>query len=1072
MKKYSGSFAKVTPPSLTNIYYRERLFDLMDRFRGRSVIWITGPAGCGKTTLVSSYAKTRELSCLWYQVDPGDADPATFFYYLGLAAKKAAPRYRKSLPLLTPEYLSGLSVFTLRFFENLYRRLKIPGFIVFDNFQELPEDSSLVELLISGLSLLPEGINVILISRTSPPPALARLLANRQMQIVGYDELRLTLDETTEIASLHLGKKLSEEASQNLHQRSEGWAAGLILMMASGYSNTFSLQAEDLKTPEVVFDYFAGEVFNRSEKSIQEFLFKTALAPTISIQLAKMLTGSEDAGKILSRLSRDNYFITKHIGRIATYQYHPLFKEFLNTFAQSSMPRQNLFDLRRKTACILEEEGEIEAAAELFLSTNDWDRLTPFIIKHAPSLLSQGRYGLLNNWLRRFPEERIQNTPWLLYWQGACNLPVSPSISRKSFEDTFDQFKSLNDPAGMLMAWAGVVDAIEFQGEDLSVLDNWISKFDKLIDAFQILPNPEIQAQVASRMLKALIYRQPQHPDIEKWRESAFLPPSDSLTINITAHMLLVLMIHYLVDISELKKAEKTLLNARQLLMLPFVTPYVRLVVKVIESYFFMMTGGHNECRQAVKEGLELARESGIKLYNVVLSMYFIADLLNVNDIGSVQKRIEEMSSSIGFFNSFDRICYYFMKARVELIDGELRSAVTNAEMALDLAKKLGMLATISDCHILYSLLLHKSNKHKEAETQLAEAHKLIDHHELNFSRLHFSLTRSYFALEQGKTALGLKLLREGLKFGQNLEVIPHFVDHPTVTAMLCAIALENEIEVNYARQIIQKRNLILDPPPLHLDNWPWPIKIQAFGSFNLEIDDKPVQFSRKAQQKPLDLLKVIVSFGGIKVKEGQIADILWPEADGDLAHRSFATTLHRLRKLIGHPQAIHLIGHLVTLDQRYCWIDIWAFERIYNQLNLLWKAKPDDGTHEKTIRLARRVLELYQGHFLHDESWAGCFISLREKLKRRFLDLVWGLGRSWEANDQWKKAIACYQSGIDKDELAENLYCRLMVCYDKLGQRTEATRAYDRLKKLLSVNLGRSPSEVTKNIYETICNE
>ncbi|MBU1207980.1 MAG: hypothetical protein KKH04_13805 [Proteobacteria bacterium] len=139
------------------------------------------PPRCGKTTLVNSYLDARELPCLWYQVDKGDADPATFFYYLGLAAKRAAPQKRMPLPLLTREYLQGISTFTLRYFENLYGRLKIPSMVVFDNYQEVPEGSPFHEVIPNGLSRLPEGLNVILVSRKDPPPLLIRMRANERM---------------------------------------------------------------------------------------------------------------------------------------------------------------------------------------------------------------------------------------------------------------------------------------------------------------------------------------------------------------------------------------------------------------------------------------------------------------------------------------------------------------------------------------------------------------------------------------------------------------------------------------------------------------------------------------------------------------------------------------------------------------------------------------------------------------------------------------------------------------------------------------------------------------------------
>ncbi|WP_300463604.1 bacterial transcriptional activator domain-containing protein [Desulfobacula sp.] len=163
---------------------------------------------------------------------------------------------------------------------------------------------------------------------------------------------------------------------------------------------------------------------------------------------------------------------------------------------------------------------------------------------------------------------------------------------------------------------------------------------------------------------------------------------------------------------------------------------------------------------------------------------------------------------------------------------------------------------------------------------------------------------------------------------------------------------------------------------------------------------------------------------------------------------------------------------HRVTLAPHYCWIDTWAFEQVYHQVDRLLKIKSDDARSNETIRLAQRALDLYQGHFLHDESWAGCFISQREKFKRRFLDLVWRLGQHWEARGQWNKAIACYQGGLDKDELAETLYCRLMVCHGKLGQHTEAARAYHRCKKMMALYLDRAPSQQVKTVYGTICSK
>lgn len=59
------------------------------------VVWVSGLAGSGKTTLITSYLDSRHVPCLWYSIDRGDGDMATFFYYMGLAANFLAANYKQ-----------------------------------------------------------------------------------------------------------------------------------------------------------------------------------------------------------------------------------------------------------------------------------------------------------------------------------------------------------------------------------------------------------------------------------------------------------------------------------------------------------------------------------------------------------------------------------------------------------------------------------------------------------------------------------------------------------------------------------------------------------------------------------------------------------------------------------------------------------------------------------------------------------------------------------------------------------------------------------------------------------------
>ncbi len=160
--------AKVTRPYASKAFQRKRLFRLLDSGTRAKAVWVNGPPGSGKTTLVNSYVEARGLNCLWYQADEGDKDAATFFHFMNMGAQGLLGKKQKNLPHFTPEYRLGLATFTRSWFNAFFRRVKPPFVLVIDNYHEIPGDSPAIkthEILSIALDALPKGCSVIFVSR-------------------------------------------------------------------------------------------------------------------------------------------------------------------------------------------------------------------------------------------------------------------------------------------------------------------------------------------------------------------------------------------------------------------------------------------------------------------------------------------------------------------------------------------------------------------------------------------------------------------------------------------------------------------------------------------------------------------------------------------------------------------------------------------------------------------------------------------------------------------------------------------------------------------------------------------
>lgn len=1065
MPKQSSTLAKLSQPRLSSPLLRDRLFALLEELRKRPVVAVVGPPGSGKTTLVASYLGARNVSVIWYQVDQGDADAATFFYYLRLALQDAVPRAGPPLQLLTPEYLKDLPGFSRRFFRQFYARLKPPCVVVFDNFQDAPEESPFVAIVREALSEIPDGVNVILCSRSDPPPDFARFVINERMGILDWNELRLSLEEVREIARARA--PLDDAVLREVYARSGGWAAGVTLMLEQ-VKRTGRLDISgSAETKDTVFKYFAGEIFNRASGEMQQLLLRTACCGRVTVELAEQITDNPRAGELLKELYARHYFTYRRNDGQVSYVYHALFREFLLDRAQGLWSALELKSHTRRAAALLESTGEVEGAVGLYLEAGDYDSATRLILSEAAKLLSSGRWQTLGAWMRAFPPDFVESTPWLSYWWGISLIPVNQAEARRLLEHCYRGMCARSDRIGRLLAAAGVIDTHFFEWSTFRPMDEWIHAITEDLDPPPDFPSPDVELSVYSALVMAMSYREPGEPRLLRFveRAEALLGSGAEVNRKATAGTFLL---GYAYFASDHALAKRVIGMIEPLADAQALSPLNQLWWRARVAYYAWHLAEYDRALRALQEAEDIANRyglAGLHSAEPLLNWYAALVALSRNDLEAAKERERNLERLLKPERRMDAWYLYEAQTCAALCKRDAKMSRKFAQATVDVAEQTGMIYIEGLALLLLGHALVQLEKYEEAIRITARVQRLLEHTVLRHLTSESFLIDAYIALRKGDEERCAELLASALVRAKETSYVFWFRWVPDVLPALCAKALSIGLQRDFVREIIRRFDVA--PPEARAQNWPWPLKLTTFGRISLASGGVSVDLSKRSR-KPLELLKAIIVCGGHEVDTLSVAEMLWPDADGDAAQRAFDITLHRLRKQLADERALVLRRGKISIDPKVLWVDVAAFRELVDHVEALDR-ESKLGNAADLQKLSEVLFDLYRGRFLAadlDLSWA---IPVRDRLHGRFLRALAALGRAWEAAGDYEGAASVYRQGLQVDQTAELLYQRLMVCYQECGQLGHAVEAYQRCREALSSLMGRRPSAETEALCRSL---
>ncbi len=645
--------------------------------------------------------------------------------------------------------------------------------------------------------------------------------------------------------------------------------------------------------------------------------------------------------------------------------------------------------------------------------------------------------------------------PWSTYWATRLDAAMDVLQARALFEAAFDAFGARGDRVGELLCIAAIIETFYVDEGPLDPLDRWIAALVERLPADGQWPSVELEARVIACGVGILL-RDPSHPLLARWatRGASLVrqlkPGAGRLKL-----ATFLAQYHFLrgefgrtgLIVDALPGLDMAgLLPGEALVWLETVANHSRYVAQY-------QRGG-----EAVDAALRLLRQHGMRQHVYALHAHGASLALAAHDLTSAQSHIDAMRPVLDGGPQADQTHYWHFLAGLTLLQGETARAVELARAALDNSGEIGGPYRTAVHSLSLGQALLRAGESAAALERIDAALDVAQRIDAALLAFTAMLMRAACLLRLRRTDEASQALRlawgEGAKRDFRAIAVWWL---PEVMAELAQAAIAQDIEVAYLRRFV-RRHALPGPDPT-LADWPWPLRLCAFGEFEATLDDVSIARSAgKTAQRPLDLLRALLAHGARPLPVSTAMQWLWPDADVAAQRKAFDVALLRLRRMLGDARLLHLEGGRLWLDERWSWSDVAALQALMHRIGSAHGA-----ALEALQSWGRQLMELMRGPFLATES-ADWVLAARERYRQRFVVSVSQLAAHIEPLDA-PAAIRLYERALDIEPLAESLSRRLMRLHANRGDRAEALRVWRACRTMLAVAEGMSPSRETRTL-------
>lgn len=1058
---------KLIPPRFREESIRRaRLTRKMKTISKYPLALVHAGAGYGKSTAISLYVNDEKIRCCWYSITSSDDDIVPFLTYVIAAVQSIAPSFGKELaeymdkmdPFIREEEISQLCTLFINEIVSLEEEITI----ILDDFHQIEHSYNINHWMEKLLEHIPENLHLIVSSRSRPLwKYLRKMKVSNQLLEISKEDLVLTKEEVELLLYDFYQLSLTEEQLEEVYRLTEGWviALGMVAQQIPEYPELVfkesSLSLEDL------FHYLALEVFEKQPPMIQQFLEQTSVLEEIDEEICNEVLGLTGSREMLQQIHERNLFIQK-LGD-NQFRYHALFKEFLEEQLRTYQPR-NFALIHERCARFFEKKEQWETAIRHYEKMGHIQAVAALLNDYGTKLLESGKLESLYDRLGKVPDEIKDQFFKLWFLQGEVERyrslykEASVSYERAIMEadkrgNQLEKSKALEGKAQIFL------DTIQpFNAERL------------LYQAIEIRENSDMSSEEEThklyRLLAENLINSGKAKKAEKWIKRAQAFPENIVDGNLEARLYL--------RTGRLEDARKTLLSARKLSnmqKLPQSHRETDLLLALIEAF----KGNDEESKKLAQAGIQYGIEihspfveacGWIRMGHAVQLIHHYENTLAKKCYETALDIMEQIQVERGKAEPLMGLCILYGSK------GEYERALEMGEAALQETEKVKDLWLSSLIMLGMGIASIYNSRLEEAFIFFQKAEKMFVECQDEYGKMLSFFWLSYCAFlehDEENFKKYMLLFLKNVRLG-NYEYIFHkrtlFGPRDLqVFAPLIIEAHRKNISAGYAGKLLQDMGIY------QLVSHPgYTLRIKALGQFKVWLGDKEVEEKDWQRGKAKELLQLFMTQQRHRFTKEEIFQKLWSTLDEKGATRDFKVALNALHSALEPNRKARSTPFFVIREGATYGINVAArIELDAAEFEEWVKLGLDESEREQAISCLERGLQLYKGDYLHERPYDDWCLNERERLLVLFLRGAEKLAQLYVRIEDYNKAIYWCERIIEKDQTWEEAYRLIMFCFYRKNNRPFALKWYKKCCDILEEELGVSPLEPTRHMYEMI---